>query len=272
MESGGRFTERESLRTAAYVDETNLAARQAIYHYVEKPWPSTRGRVLGALDLSFAEVVVDVGCGNGNDVRDLKADGFEGSLLGFDLSEGMLGTVASLGVPVALADAASLPLPDAIADVALAMHMLYHCPDIAATVRELRRIVRPGGALVVSTNATAHLQELRELWTAVLSDVLGEAVEPWRTAAGRFPLEDAEATIAAAFDHVELQRTDNRLRVPEVGPVVAYVASTRDLSSHHLTDDVWRSSIQRLATSVQQRIDRDGAFEATVVKGIVVAR
>ena len=30
-------------------------------------------------------------------------------------------------------------------DVALAMHMLYHVPDVPAAVAELRRIVKPGG-------------------------------------------------------------------------------------------------------------------------------
>lgn len=266
------FSDRELLRTAAYADDAKLSARQAIYRFIERPWPSDGGRVLGAIALRGDEVVADVGCGNGNDVRDLAAANFGGSVVAFDLSVGMLETVRPLGVPVVNADAAALPLRDGAVDVALAMHMLYHCPDIRATVRELRRIVRVGGALVVSTNARAHLQELRVMWTSALSDVVRAPVEPWRSSTERFSLEEAAAVIGASFGEVEVQRTDNRLLVPEVEPVVAYVESTRDLSGGGIADDVWLTAIDRLRERVGAVIAAEGTLALTVVKGIVVGR
>lgn len=48
---------------------------------------------------------------------------------------------------------ARLPLGDGGVDVVLAMHMLYHVPDVPAPVAELRRIVKPGGTLLASTNS-----------------------------------------------------------------------------------------------------------------------
>ena len=262
------FSDRERLRSAAYADDAKLAARQAIYRHLERPWPSAGGRVLGVVALQGD----DVGCGNGNDVRDLQRAAWRGPLLAFDLSVGMLATVAPRGVPVANADAEALPLRDGVADVALAMHMLYHCPDMAATVRELRRVVRAGGALVVSTNARAHLQELRALWTEVLSETLARPVEPWRTATERFPLEDAPAVLGAVFGDVELQRTGNRLLVPEVEPVIAYVESTRDLSGDDIDDDVWAAALERLRERLAALIVAEGAVALTVVKGVLVAR
>jgi SAM-dependent methyltransferase len=267
-----RFTDRDALRSAAYADDAKLSARQAIYRYIERPWPSEDGRVLGAIRLRGDEVVADVGCGNGNDVRDLQRAGFGGTVVGFDLSVGMLRTVAPLGIGVVNADAAALPLRDGAVDVALAMHMLYHCPDILATVAELRRIVRPSGALVVSTNARAHLQELRELWTAALTDAAGAPLQPWATATEQFSLEDAPAVIEASFEHVDVQRIDGRLLVPEVEPIVAYIESTRDLSGHGVSDEVWEAGIERLRRRVRSEIASSGALALTVVKGVVVAR
>ena len=266
------FSDRQLLRSAAYADDAKLSARQAIYRFIERPWPSEGGRVLGAIPLRGDERVVAVGCGNGNDVRDLLAAGFAGSIVGFDLSVGMLATVAPLGVPVVNADAAALPLREGTIDVALAMHMLYHCPDIAETVRELRRVLRAGGSLVVSTNARAHLQELRAMWTDVLSAVVGAPREPWRTSTERFPLEDAPGVLGAAFDDVVVQRSDNRLLVPEVEPVVAYVESTRDLSGHGVPDDVWSAAVAELRNRVGSVIAAEGALALSVVKGVVVAR
>jgi SAM-dependent methyltransferase len=272
MTTAGRFADRDALRHEAYADDAKLSARQAIYRFIEHPWPSSGGRVLGAIDLRGDEIVVDVGCGNGNDMRDLQREGFGGTILGFDLSMGMLATVRPLGVPLTNADAGGLPLRTGAADVALAMHMLYHCPDIEATAAELRRVIRRGGALVASTNSVDHLRELRALWTDALSDAAGQPLAPWTTAVGRFALEDGADVLATAFDDVAVLRTDNRLLVPEVGPVVAYIESTRDLSGADVDDESWSAGMRLLAARVASIISAEGALALTVVKGIFVCR
>lgn len=48
-------------------------------------------------------------------------------------------------------DAAPLPVPDAAADVAAAVEVIEHLENPRALVRELTRIVRPGGWVVVTT-------------------------------------------------------------------------------------------------------------------------
>ena len=68
-------------------------------------------------------------------------------------------------------DAAALPLADGACDVALAMHMLYHVPTPEAAVRELRRITRSGGQVVVGLNGDDHLRELRDLMVVALADI-----------------------------------------------------------------------------------------------------
>ena len=65
------------------------------------------------------------------------------------------------------ADATALPLRDGVADLTLALHMLYHVPDPSQAVRELRRVTRPGGRVVIGLNAPDHLRELREIVGAV---------------------------------------------------------------------------------------------------------
>lgn len=114
------LTDREALQSAAYANPSKLAARQAIYRYVEHPWPSDGGRVLGALGrpLRGDGLVVDVGCGNGNDARDLRRSGFEGTILGADLSAGMLRSVEGIVSAAVQADAAALPLADSAASAA----------------------------------------------------------------------------------------------------------------------------------------------------------
>jgi len=57
-----------------------------------------------------------------------------------------------------LADGLALPLPDASLDAAFANMYLHHCPDPLAAIREMVRILRPGGRLVI-TDMDTHTHE-----------------------------------------------------------------------------------------------------------------
>jgi arsenite methyltransferase len=66
------------------------------------------------------------------------------------------------------ADGLSLPLPDASLDVAFANMYLHHCPDPLSAIREIARVLRPGGRLVI-TDMDAHehewfRSEMADLW------------------------------------------------------------------------------------------------------------
>lgn len=81
------------------------------------------------------------------------------------------------------ADATALPLRSASADLALAMHMLYHVPDPLDAVRELRRVTGPGGTAVVGLNGAGHQGALRAALMAAGVSKPGE----------RLRLEEGEA-------------------------------------------------------------------------------
>ena len=99
------------------------------------------------------------GCGNGLYLRALA--GGPGRAAGCDLSMGML---RAAGLPALVnADVAALPFRDGAFDAVLAVHMLYHVPDRQATVRELRRVLAPGGVCIAVTNGGRELGSLRSL-------------------------------------------------------------------------------------------------------------
>ncbi len=82
------------------------------------------------------------------------------------------------------ADGLALPLPDESLDAAFANMYLHHTPDPAAAIREMARVLRPGGRLVL-TDMDAHAYEW---FKAEMADVwLGferEQVREWFEAAG----------------------------------------------------------------------------------------
>ncbi|MDR7280327.1 methyltransferase domain-containing protein [Catenuloplanes atrovinosus] len=103
-------------------------------------------------------LLIDVGCGAGLLAPHL--DGYGYRHVGVDLGAAALAQAAARGVLPVRADAARLPFPDAVADVVVAGELLEHVPDLAATVAELCRVLRPGGLLVLDTLNDTFLSRL----------------------------------------------------------------------------------------------------------------
>src|SRR6202044_2554991 len=61
------------------------------------------------------------------------------------------------------ADVTALPLRDSAFDIVLAAHLLDLVPDRRTAIRELRRVLAPGGTCVAVTNGAQHLRSLRDL-------------------------------------------------------------------------------------------------------------
>jgi SAM-dependent methyltransferase len=98
--------------------------------------------------------VVDVGCGTGRALPPLReAVGPAGTVIGFDLTPEMLDSARRQARDIygslILADALHLPIRDAVVDVVFAAGLISHLPDRMAGLRELARITRPGGRLVL---------------------------------------------------------------------------------------------------------------------------
>lgn len=95
-------------------------------------------------------LTVDVGCGEGRIGRALMARGHR--VLAIDAASTLARLTATHHDPqvAVVADAAALPLPEAIADVAVAFMSLQDIDDLDRSVGELGRVLRPGGALCVA--------------------------------------------------------------------------------------------------------------------------
>jgi ubiquinone/menaquinone biosynthesis C-methylase UbiE len=91
--------------------------------------------------------ILDIGCGTGRLLRKAGQIWPMASLVGVDPSQGMLEVARRLvpGATFHVASAESLPLADASVDVAMTTMSLHHWKDQAAGVREIARVLRPGG-------------------------------------------------------------------------------------------------------------------------------
>ncbi|MEW6322520.1 MAG: class I SAM-dependent methyltransferase [Acidobacteriota bacterium] len=103
------------------------------------------------------ERVVELGCGGGHAVALVAAELTTGTVVGFDVSAGMVrlarrrnrSAIARGVAHVAQGDARRIDLPDASVDCVLATHTVYFWPELDGVGREIVRVLRPGGRLVL---------------------------------------------------------------------------------------------------------------------------
>lgn len=105
-----------------------------------------RGRWLDAkLGALRSGRVLDVGCGTGRHLRDRD--------VGIDLDAARVRLARERSGLVAVADAHALPFPDAAFGTAYAIRMLNDAGGIDLVLAEIRRVLAPGGRLLVYTRA-----------------------------------------------------------------------------------------------------------------------
>lgn len=113
--------------------------------------------------LGQAERALDIGCGDGRltaELDALKLFAADVSPLALDRAAGRLGADTQL---VELDPDAPLPLEDSQFDLVLCAETLEHVRDVQLLLSEMRRVLRPGGTLAITTPAHSRLTGLRLL-------------------------------------------------------------------------------------------------------------
>jgi len=116
-------------------------------------------RVLQQARPASGQRILDVGCGFGGTIAQLNEDGRDLELVGLNIDARQIARAVATVQPLARAgnriafvvgDACALPFPDASFDTLLAVECIFHFPTRVAFFEEARRVLRPGGTLVVS--------------------------------------------------------------------------------------------------------------------------
>ena len=149
-----------------YAREDNLRARQALWANVEgENAPVVLWRILSDLQ---PKTVLEVGGGQGELAERMQSE--LGARVTFlDQSQRMVELARARGIDDAhVGDAQQLPFESESFDTVVAAWMLYHVPDVDRALGEFARVLEPGGRLVAVTNSVRHIEELRDVFGAVL--------------------------------------------------------------------------------------------------------
>jgi ubiquinone/menaquinone biosynthesis C-methylase UbiE len=222
--------------------------------------------------------ILDIGTGTGIVLHALGPRlGDVASVTACDRSTEMMRVARSPmpGLRVVAADATSLPFHDQAFDQVTASFVLSHLPDHEAGLREMRRVLRPGGRAAVTSWAVdtdAHAA----LWRGLLADVVSK--ERLEAAVARVAPSESrvdsptslERTLArtgfAAVD-VHSRAVDSRMSLDEF-------LADRELTSaaryvrHALGEEGWRELVVRARAELGRRFGPEFTFSRGVLIGV----
>jgi SAM-dependent methyltransferase len=248
-----------------YTTDVNLWARQRLWQISPRqPSFSLYSWVVGLARLRGDEAILEVGCGNGAYLELIQA-------VGLDASVGMLAAArARTANPLVAGDVTRLPFAAASFDVVLAAHMLYHVEDRVGGVRELRRVLAPGGVCIAVTNGEHNHAEM----VALVEQVVGHGWRWRRPSDVAFSLENGAEQLRVAFEQVDLVRCpDGVVLVKDADALADYLRSVGD----HYQDEIagwmdWEDLVTECQCRVVARIDAEGAFPISASIGAFICR
>jgi SAM-dependent methyltransferase len=244
-----------------------------------KPWAAA---VLRAYPPASGARVLDVACGTGIGARlAAPAVGRSGFVLGLDSDEGMLAVARAIGSSAEGASiewcrgtALKMPFGDERLDHLLCLEGIQFFPDRAAGLREMRRVLRPGGRLVAT------------IWGAIdenpayqaVAEGLRVFVSPEAARLPPFALTDRDViepiVAAAGFTEVTVKVEALRFSAPSADAFVDWVAAGAPTVRHNLAllaDDRKREFHRFVATRLASYETRDG-LSLPSARNVVVAR
>jgi SAM-dependent methyltransferase len=166
--------------------------------------------------------MLDCGCGTGYNLRLLAP---YGRPCGMDLTQSGLDRARSSGRPLVRANAVHIPFATDAFDLVTCFDVLQCVPDDSGAVREIARVLRPGGALIATVSAFEFLRGDHSVFTDELHRYTREAALDLIAGAGLTP-ERVSYSFASLFPLVfgvrQLQRlvrgrhapSDQEMQVP----------------------------------------------------------
>ncbi len=228
------------------------AARTLVAVYTTPDIIEQRRATRAVLALRPGEHVLDIGCGPGFLAAEMAEEvGADGHVHGIDPSDSMLAIARHSETPVdyGRGDALALPFEDEQFDVAVSTQVYEYVDDIEGALAEARRVLRPGGRLLVldtdwdsivwHSRDRERMERVLAAWNEHLADpYLPRRLPALMRAAG---LELADAAIIPILNH---GADRNTYSAGMLGLVAAFVAGRGGVTADEAT--AWADDLESL--------------------------
>jgi ubiquinone/menaquinone biosynthesis C-methylase UbiE len=230
--------------------------------------------MLGLLNVQPGSRILDVGCGAGKQCF-LFHNALHGQadITGGDLNAELLAKAraenARLGNPITITEVdfnQRFPFPDGQFDLLTCCFAIYYAADIPFTIREMQRVLKPGGRLFT----TGPMPQNKQLFYDIIREATGKEIPPM-PGSSRYGSQILSA-IQSTFGRVDVHIFENPLTFEAVEPFLDYTRAS-------LSEDrkLWKSFFEgpedferimaQIKVAAARRLQKDGALVMTKVVG-----
>ncbi len=234
--------------------------------------------MLDVLKLQKGIRILDVGCGAGKQLLSFYKylDG-EAEILGGDVNEDLLKqarqeiTKHNANIQVMeLNFNLPFPLEDDRFDLASCCFAIYYAEEIPFTIREMHRVIRPGGRLFT----TGPMPQNKKLFYDIIREAIGKEIPPM-PGSSRYSTGILSA-VKDMFSSVEVHLFENPLTFETVEPFIDYtrasLAEDRKLwSSFFQSSDDFEKIMAQITRVANRRLKAEGKLVMTKVVGGIIA-
>ena len=260
------LTDMETELRTQYQNATNINARIALHRDFSVnpegwfPWLFRQMRLKPGMS------VLELGCGNGALwLENLSHVPSEIHIVISDSSEGMVREVQhrlseDQRFSFQTIDMDQIPFSDQSFDLVIANHVLFYSIDLNYTLKEIRRVLKPGGTLSASTYGAKHMKEITELVQEFNPEIRLAAENLYE----QFGLENGEEILKPHFEKVISRRYEDSIEISEADPLISYILSCHGNQNRLLLDHY-----KEFREYVQKKVR--GGFHITKDAGVFCA-
>ncbi len=222
-----------------YKNASNISARIALHRLYTAnkqgwfPW------VYEQCQLKKGQTILELGCGNGSLwLENIKRVPPEVEVYLTDQSEGMLRdlkkNMKSDGrFSYEVVDFHEIPFENESMDMVIANHVLFYARDMKKVLKEIQRVLKPGGKLICGTYGSKHMIEISRL-VEEFDDRIVLAAEHLYEIFGK---ENGGEILTPYFEKVTWAEYEDHLMVTEPDPLVDYVISCHGNQNQYIVDN-----------------------------------
>ncbi|MDX3075839.1 class I SAM-dependent methyltransferase [Streptomyces sp. MI02-7b] len=272
-------------RDRFFNDTRMLDVKQWVHNAFRTNPTSMLGHMLDNLALTGTEDLLDLGCGNGFILGDLRPHLADGSITGLDIAPAVLeaaqqrlhGTATPCTWIEGSADDLSM-LGDDTFDRVMANYMIHYVPDLDRCFTEVRRVMRPGGIFQLTTDRTDSMLEMYDVHFTALKAMSAPQDLFKASPKGRLSLTNGGDLLGRHFERVDTVTWQDQLRFTDPEPFMRFYevghnhccASSEE--DERLTGDFFAELRDRVRAQVTEAIDTRGYFAVTKYTGSFLCR